>query len=82
MSGHGTLLPLPDDPRLTELLDAWPEPFQTEAIVTGHYYPRSFWLRLFEDVLRVYYPGNSSRDLSLTARHYAPFPLAAGHDVP
>ena len=82
MSGHGTLLPLPDDPRLASLLADWPEPFTTDAIVSGHYYPRSFWLRLFEDVLRIYYPQASSRDRSLTARHYAPFPLAAGKDVP
>lgn len=76
VSGHGTLLPLPDDPRFTELVAQWPgwEPFFP--------FPRSAWLRDFEDLLRPYYPAASSRDLSLTARHYAPFPLAAGHDVP
>ena len=45
-------------------------------------FPRSVWLGYFEDVLREFYPQSSSRDRSLTARHAAPFPLAAGHDVP
>ena len=70
------LLPLPDDPRLTELMQAWPE-FQTR-----YRYPRSAWLKAFEGLLSLAYPSASSRDRSLTARHYAPFPLAAGHDVP
>ncbi len=74
MSGHGTLLALPDDPRFADLIAAWPDPLRWPF--------RSRWLRAFEDVLREFYPFASSRDRSLTARHYAPFPLAAGHDVP
>lgn len=72
-----TLLPLPDDPVFTRLIESWPglEPQLGP-------FPRSKWLRMFEDALRPYFPAASSRDLSLTARHYAPFPLAAGHDVP
>ena len=77
MSGHGTLLPLPDDPRFQRIIDAW-----TETGGEAYAYRRSVWLSLFEDLLRPYYPAASSRDRSLTARHYAPFPLAAGHDVP
>ena len=78
VSGHGTLLPLPDDPRFDWLLqDAY-----TEIIANGVKWPRYNWLRMFEETLRPFYPAASSRDLSLTARHYAPFPLAAGHDVP
>lgn len=70
------LLPLPDDPRFQEILDAWP------AFQSRYSFPRSVWLKGFEELLRPFYPSASSRDLSLTARHYAPFPLAAGHDVP
>ena len=77
MSGHGTLLPLPDDPRFQGLIDAW-----NAGARPSNYYPRSAWLLEFEALLRPYFPAASSRDLSLTARHYAPFPLAAGHDVP
>ena len=71
-----SLLPLPDDPRRAGLIDNWPT-----SPPPGPW-PRSTWLRAFEDVLREWYPQASSRDRSLTARHYAPFPLAAGHDVP
>ena len=70
-----TLLPLPDDPRLQGMIDRGLQGL-------GGPWPRSLWLRAFEDVLREWYPQASSRDRSLTARHYAPFPLAAGHDVP
>ena len=73
-----SLLPLPDDPRFAELIAAWPEYQQRYGLA----WPRSAWLRAFEGLLRPYFPRASSRDLSLTARHYAPFPLAAGHDVP
>lgn len=72
------LLPLPDDHRFPALIEAWPD-FQTRA---GGAWPRSAWLRSFESLLSEFYPQASSRDRSLTARHYAPFPLAAGHDVP
>lgn len=71
------LLPLPDDPRFPALIEAWPD-FQAHA---GPF-PRSAWLRAFEMLLTLYYPFASSRDRSLTARHAAPFPLAAGKDVP
>lgn len=71
-----TLLPLPDDPRIRGMIDAG------LSLYEGLRWPRSEWLHWFEVYLREYYPQASSRDLSLTARHYAPFPLAAGHDVP
>ena len=74
MSGHGSLLPIPDDPRFPALIAAWPDyvrwPF------------RSRWLREFMGVLREFYPQASSRDLSLTARHAAPFWLKDGPNVP
>ena len=71
------LLPLPDDPRLPWLVEQWGATWQA---FWPH--PRSAWLKAYEDVLREHYPQSSSRDRSLTARHYAPFPLAAGKDVP
>ena len=72
-----TLLPLPDPlPELYQrLIDYWPD----YAVFT---HPRSKWLTAFETALRADFPQSSSRDRSLTARHYAPFPLAAGKDVP
>lgn len=72
------LLPLPDDPRLQELIDEWPQLSQLPGIP----FPRSAWLKAFETLLREHYPSASSRDRSLTARHYAPFPLRDGPDVP
>ena len=75
MSGHGTLLPIPDDPRFPALVQLWPQ-----LLALGS--TRSRWLREFEDLLREYYPASSSRDLSLTARHAAPFWLRDGPDVP
>ena len=71
------LLPLPDDPRFQRLIDEWP---RLEAMGLAH--PRSFWLRNFEDALLPFYPVSTSRDRSLTARHYAPFPLRDGPNVP
>ena len=71
------LLPLPDDPRFPALIAAWPQ-----WSAGGMRWPRSAWLRAFESLLREFYPSASSRELSLTARHAAPFYLAAGHDVP
>lgn len=70
-----SLLPLPDDPRFQTLIDLWPA-WEAMGVL------RSKWLRQFEDYLSEFYPVANSRSLSLTARHYAPFPLAAGHDVP
>ena len=76
MSGHGVLLPIPDDPRFPAMIEAWP---------TLHYefaQSRSNWLRGFENLLHEYYPQSSSRDRSLTARHAAPFWLRDGPNVP
>ena len=74
MSRNGTLLPLPDSPTVEFMLgpDGWP----------GRFTSRSKWLGAFEGLLRAYYPRASSADLRLTARSVAPFPLAAGHNVP
>lgn len=69
-----TLLPLPDDPRFAQLAEAWPD--------YSRWYFRSGWLHDFEALLREFYPSANAASLKLTARHYAPFPLAAGHDVP
>ena len=79
LSRNGTKLPTAQIPpegiaALNELLMGWPD-------VTRWPY-RSRWLRDFEDVLRRYFPRASSADLRLTARSYAPFPLAAGPNVP
>ena len=71
-----TLLPIPDDPRFQALIDGWPDMFVPYA------YPRSAWLGFFEMLLSECYPQANSDSLTLTARHYAPFLLAAGHDVP
>lgn len=65
-----SLLPIPDDPRLTELQAAFPRYQQLYA------WPRSQWLKDYEAILREYYPAASSRDRSFTARWVAPFPLA------
>ncbi len=75
MSRHGTLLPIPaSDPIFQTLIDAWPD-FES--------WPhRSDWLSQFETHLQTHYPESRSADRTLTARHYAPFPLALGPDVP
>jgi hypothetical protein len=65
-----TLLALPPDPRFSELIDSWPDAWQTLM------WPRSKWLRSFEDLLADFYPQASSKDLRYTARVAAPFPLA------
>ena len=69
------LLPLPDDPRFPALVELWPA-WAAMGVL------RSVWLREFETLLREFYPQANSASRKLTARHYAPFPLAAGHDVP
>ena len=79
MSGHGSLLPIPDDPRFPALIAAWPTAY---AYVPWFQHPRSHWLHDFERLLAQFYPSASSRDLSLTARHAAPFWLKDGPDVP
>ncbi len=77
MSRHGTLLPIPDDPRFQLLIDAW-----ADGSFPPAQYPRSKWLGYMERLLREHYPESRSVDRTLTARHYAPFPLALGPDVP
>ena len=70
-----TLLAVPDDPRFPALVDVWPT-WAAKGV------PRSWWLHEFEAVLREFYPQANSASLKLTARHAAPFPLAAGPNVP
>jgi alkylation response protein AidB-like acyl-CoA dehydrogenase len=60
VSGHGSLLPIPDDPRFPALVAMWPDSYTVWA------WPRSMWLRDFETALRGFYPAASSRDLSLS----------------
>jgi len=76
-----SLLPLPDDPGIASLLSekGWPFGTTLSEIPPG---TRSQWLTAFEHVLRQHYPSANSASRKLTARHYAPFPLAVGHDVP
>ena len=76
MSGHGSLLPIPDDPRFPALIEVWP------ILEREFRFPRSEWLKGFENLLAEFYPYSSSRDRSLTARHAAPFWLKDGPDVP
>lgn len=64
-------LPLPDDPRLRELLGSFYR-YKTMDIA----FPRSRWRHDFEAILREHYPQASSDELTLTARLAAPFPLA------
>ena len=71
-----SLLPIPDDPRFPHLVSQWGE------IQTSYPHPRSVWLRAYELLLREFYPQANSASLKLTARHAAPFPLAAGPNVP
>ena len=78
VSGHGSLLPIPDDPRFPALVDAWNDGSWQRVIGPL----RSAWLSEFELCLREFYPQASSRDLSLTARHAAPFWLRDGPNVP
>lgn len=71
------LLPLPDDPLIAGIFGDW-----ERGVYAIYPFPRSMWLRDLEAALRLFYPVATSRDRSLTARHYAPFPLRDGHDVP
>ena len=68
MTRHGTVLPIPDDPRIPELVAAWPD--------YSRWPLRSRWLREVELLLRQFYPASNARDLNLTARSIAPFYLA------
>jgi hypothetical protein len=67
MSRNGTLLLLPADYDLPPYPLAPPWAGRT---------PRSSWLSAVEAELRQFYPHASTADLALTARTYAPFPLA------
>ena len=62
-------LPVPDDPRFQQMIDSWPDAWTTTV------WPRSRWLRSFEDLLAEVYPQASSKELRWTARTAAPFPL-------
>jgi len=66
-----TALPIPDDPRIGEMVRDWPK-----GRYAGYQWPRSQWLHDVEAILREYYPRASSDELTLTARNLAPFPLA------
>lgn len=76
MGRNGTVLPIPDDPRVEELVAAWPQ-FQQ-----AYRFPRSAWLGSLEYILQESYPQASRADLSVTARTYALtqqlFPLRGG----
>ena len=76
------LLPLPDDPRFQAWIDGWPQNSTPTGGAVFRPFPRSYWLSYFEGMLLAVYPHSSSRDRSLTARHYFSGFLAAGHDVP
>ena len=76
------LLPLPDDPRFQAWIDGWPANSTPSGGSYFGAFPRSYWLSYFEGMLRPFYPASTSRDRSLTARHYAPFPLRDGPNVP
>ena len=72
------LLPLPEGETIySGLVEMW-----NAGLYERHLFPRSVWLRDFEDQLRITFPQSSNRDRKLTARHYAPFWLRDGHDVP
>ena len=81
MSRNGTLLPIPEGSELAEVvqdfIDAWPL-----VAESGVAWPRSKWLGSLERYIATVYPMSSRADRKLTARHYAPFPLRDGHDVP
>ena len=76
VSRHGTLLPVSDD-TIEYIVSLWTDSFQS---LYAH--PRAMWLSGVESMLRAMFPQSSSADRKLTARHYAPFPLALGPDVP
>ena len=72
MTRRGSVLPTPDDPRIEGLIEDWDDWVDSHATK----WPRSAWLGQMERLLRQSYPMSSSRDLSVTARSLAPFPLA------
>lgn len=79
MSRNGSLLPIPADiqPALDELIAAWPD-FEARLAAES----RSKWFSIVEGVLHNVYPQSSSADRRLTARHFAPFFLKDGPNVP
>lgn len=58
--------------------DTWPAIRDDPALR----FPRSVWLGGVEATLATLHPSASRADLNLTARSLAPFPLAAGSNVP
>ena len=70
MTRRGSVLPTPDDSRIRTLIEEWP------SMETQWPFPRFGWLTLMEELLRQHYPQARSRDLNVTARSLAPFPLA------
>ena len=82
MSRNGTLLPIPEGSDLELRVQAWVSEWpEYERSVLR--FPRSAWLGALESrILHPAFPQSSSADRKLTARHYAPFPLRDGHDVP
>ena len=73
MSRHGTVLPVTDPAAIQTIAGAlgmW-----SEGAYANRPYPRSAWLSDLEHWLRPFYPSASSRDLNVTARSLAPFPL-------
>lgn len=79
MARNGRLLPYEWLPDLADAIDSYV--YAWEAGMARWPY-RSSWLAEVEDLLGAYFPDASRADLNLTARHLAPFPLRAGHDVP
>ena len=75
MSRHGVVLDTTQNPQASETVReaqfAW-----IEGVYDSFPFPRSKWLSDLETDLRPFFPGASSRDLNLTARFLAPFPLA------
>ena len=79
MSRNGTLLPIARGSALELVLTRYAEAWRPVSV---QWPTRSRWLAEVEEVLGLCFPDSSSADRRLTARHYAPFPLAAGHNVP
>lgn len=79
MSRHGLLLAVMPGSALAYELEL---KVQGWAYGSAFWTARSVWLSEVEDLLRLGFPTASSADVTLTARHLAPFPLKEGHDVP
>jgi hypothetical protein len=79
LSRHGLLLAIPPGSEVEYV--AWAM-VQDYSRGLRHWTNRGAWLSELEDVLRLAFPHASSADVTLTARHLAPFPLKEGHDVP